>query len=578
MMRIIRRINMSTLTVRNVTSVEFEEQFKCCICLNIYTDPVSTPCGHNFCLDCIEGYWDSRGKSDCPLCKQTYRKRPELRINREFAEIIDFIKRSLLLRAAEEEGFESLVEPNQRWDKVPCDICHRNKSPSVSSCLVCQASYCELHLTPHLRVPALQRHRLTDPATFTSSHLCRNHNQPLTMFCKKDQMPVCVKCTAGSHKHHEVVPMEKESKRVKSHLRATKGKVQQMIQDRLGKMEEILSSIEISKKITEKEIQSSARVCALLISAIRKQEGALVQELKGRQGEAERTAKQTLHELEQEINELQTRGSELQHLELTQNPLHLLQGFPSLSSLPSTREWSEVVVHPDNCLGTVRRAVSALVDVCQELADQLSAEETDKMNQYAVDVTLDPETASAWLVLSPDGKKVSLSSQKKTSLPNNPERFDTCVCVLGKQSFTHGRSYWEVQVGDKTDWDLGVARESINRKGAITVRPDSGYWAICRRKGGSLSACTAPSITLQPQETPQKVGIFLDYEGGSVSFYNAETKTHIYTYSGCSFDEPLHPYFNPCVQDDGKNTTPLVVCPLERSTRVGLEIIIETDL
>ena len=76
-----------------MTSVEFEEQFRCCICLNIYTDPVSTPCGHNFCLDCIEGYWDTKGRSDCPLCKQTYRKRPELRINREFAEIIEFIKR-----------------------------------------------------------------------------------------------------------------------------------------------------------------------------------------------------------------------------------------------------------------------------------------------------------------------------------------------------------------------------------------------------------------------------------------------------------------------------------------------------
>ena len=74
------------------------------------------------------------------------------------------------------------------------------------------------------------------------------------------------------------------------------------------------------------------------------------------------------------------------------------------------------------------------------------------------------------------------------------------------------------------------------------------------------------------------MGIFLDYEGGSVSFYNAETKTHIYTYSGCSFDEPLHPYFNPCVQDDGKNTTPLVVCPLERRSRAGLDIVIETDL
>ena len=133
------------------------------------------------------------------------------------------------------------------------------------------------------------------------------------------------------------------------------------------------------------------------------------------------------------------------------------------------------------------------------------------------------------------------------------------------------------QVGDKTDWDLGVARESINRKGTITVRPDSGYWAICRRKGGSLSACAGPSITLHLQETPWKVGVFLDYEEGTVSFYDAEAKTHIYSYSGCTFAEPLYPYFNPCVHDNGKNTTPLVICPVAGSDREGQDIIIEAD-
>lgn len=119
------------------------------------------------------------------------------------------------------------------------------------------------------------------------------------------------------------------------------------------------------------------------------------------------------------------------------------------------------------------------------------------------------------------------------------------------------------QVKDKTEWDLGVAKESINRKGTITVRPDSGYWAICRRKGGSLIACISPSLILQMREIPQKVGIFLDYQEGSVSFYDAEAKTHIYTYSECNFTEPLYPYFNPCCHDNGKNTAPLVICPLE---------------
>lgn len=578
---------MTTQTVRNMASTPFEVQFRCCICLDTYTDPVSIPCGHNFCLDCIEGFWDTKDKSECPLCKETFRERPELRINRGFAEIVEFFKRSQLAMLNHEVNVGAAVQPGSnenssnpifQTEEIPCDVCQEVKSTSVKSCLVCQTSYCELHLSPHLKDPALQRHRLTDPATFPSSHLCRKHNKPLTMFCKQDQMPVCVKCVQRDHKHHEVVLME-ESKTIKTRARETRADIQHMIHTRLGKMEQIKKSVDQSKKITEREMESSIKVCSMLIKAIERQQAGLVGELQERQDEAERRAQELLDELEQEINELQTRSSELQHLELTRNPLHLLQSFTSLSKLPSTKEWSEVAVHSDNCMGTVRRAVSKLVDVCQEAADKLTAEEANKMNQYAVEVTLDPETASGWLVLSPDRKKVSLSSQKKkVSLPDNPQRFDSCVCVLGKQSFISGRRYWEVQVGDKTDWDLGVARESINRKGSITVRPDSGYWAICRRKGSSISACAGPSVTLNLQKIPQKVGIFLDYEEGSLSFYDAEAKTHIYTYSGFTFTEPLHPYFNPCVQDNGKNSAPLVICPVEGRIREEQSIIIEADV
>ncbi|XP_045921376.1 E3 ubiquitin-protein ligase TRIM39-like isoform X1 [Micropterus dolomieu] len=575
-----RTLDMTTQTARNTASVPSDVQFRCCICLDTYNNPVSIPCGHNFCLDCIEGFWDTKDKSECPLCKETFRKRPELRINHGFAEIIEIFKRSMMSTKTQQEDVDfAQYSPDQlvEAEEVPCNICHGDKSTSVKSCLVCQVSYCELHLTPHLREPALQRHRLTDPAIFPTSHLCRKHNKRLTMFCKKDQTPVCVRCTESHHKHHETVPMEKESESIKLHLNDTKDNIQQMIHNRLRKMDQIKNSVHLSRKITEREIQSSAEVCNLLMTTIKTQQAELVKELQERQKEAERRAVELLDELEQEIIKLQTRSSELQHLELIQHPLHLLQSFSSLSKLPTNKEWSEVAVHSDNCLGAVRRAVSTLVVVCQELGNKLSAEEAGRMDQYAFDVTLDPETASGWLVLSPDRKKVSVSRQR-ASLSDNPQRFDTCVCVLGKQSFTSGRRYWVVEVGDKTDWDLGVARKSINRKGTITVRPDSGYWAICRRKGGSLSACTRPSVTLQPQETPQKVGIFVDYEEGLVSFYDADAKTLIYTYSDCHFSEPLYPYFNPCVQDNGKNTTPLIICSLERRIGEGQVMTVESDV
>ncbi|XP_044039010.1 nuclear factor 7, ovary-like [Siniperca chuatsi] len=542
-----------------------EEQFWCSICLDIFNNPVSIPCGHNFCLGCIKRFWDTRHKSECPVCKEAFRKRPELRINVGLKDITEQFKRSLKGKPAYKPAPPKRLVPRQHSvSDVPCDICQGNKSTAVKSCLVCRESYCEIHLTPHLRDQMMTRHGLTDPATFTTSHICRNHNEFLEMFCNRDQTPVCMKCKEREHKHHEIVPMEKESIRIRTQMKKTEAEFQRMLQARIRKFEEIKVSVELSKVNKEREIQSSVQVATMMVSVIERNQALLIEEIEEKYKTAERTAEELLKVLRQEINELQSRCSELQYLEHTEDPLHLIQSFPSLGAPMSTRDWSEVRVHSDNYIGKVRRAFSKLVDVCHELEKKLSVEEVSKMNQYAADVTLDPVTAAGWLILSPDGKKVSLSSQqRKASPPDDPRRFDSCVSVLGKQRFTSGKHYWVVQVGDKTDWDLGVARESINRKGAITVRPDSGYWAICRRKGGSLSACAGPSVTLNLQETPQKVGIFLDYEEGLVSFYDTEAKTHIYTYSGCNFTEPLYPYLNPCLHDNGKNTAPLIICPVE---------------
>ncbi|XP_031160118.1 E3 ubiquitin-protein ligase TRIM39-like isoform X2 [Sander lucioperca] len=581
-MRTIRMLDMTTQIITNMAlDVPFKEQFKCCICLDIYTKPATIPCGHTFCLDCIDGFWDTKTKAECPLCKETFRKRPQLRINKGYIQIIDFYIRSQEENVDGVGSRKTSLIPLFEPEEIPCDICRGDKSQSVKSCLVCQASYCEPHLTPHLSDPALHRHQLTDPATLATSHLCRKHHEPLTMFCKKDQKPVCVQCTERKHKHHKTVPIEEKNKMVKIRLRETISSIQPMIHTRLRKVNVIKNSLALSKQITEREIESSAQICSMLISTIERQHSGLVEELEKRQQEAEMRAEELFQELEEELNDLQMRCSELQHLEHTRNPVHFIQSFPSLRQLPYTREWSEVAVHSDNCMGVVTRTVSKLGDICQELANKLSAEdlfaEADKLDQYALNVTLDPETASGWLVLSPDRKKVSISSKKNNSpLPDSPQRFDSCVCVLGKQSFASGRRYWVVEVGDKTDWDLGVARESINRKGVITVRPDNGYWAICRRKGSSLSACAGPSVTLHLKETPKKVGVFLDYEEGLVSFHDAEAKTHIYTYSGCDFTELLYPYFNPCVQEDGKNTAPLIICPVDGGVRERRDITIES--
>ncbi|XP_058875433.1 E3 ubiquitin-protein ligase TRIM39-like [Acipenser ruthenus] len=174
----------------------------------------------------------------------------------------------------------------------------------------------------------------------------------------------------------------------------------------------------------------------------------------------------------------------------------------------------------------------------------------------AADVTLDPDTAHPSLILSEDRKQVRLGGTRQT-LPDNPKRFDPVVSVLGWQGFTSGRHYWQVEVGEKTEWYLGVARESINRKGNITLTLKNGYWTVWLKDG----EYKAPDITLPLNVKPRKVGVYLDYEEGQVSFYNVETRSHIYTFTD-TFTEKLYPFLCPSTNKDGKNAAPLIILPV----------------
>ncbi|CAM5098032.1 unnamed protein product [Natator depressus] len=192
--------------------------------------------------------------------------------------------------------------------------------------------------------------------------------------------------------------------------------------------------------------------------------------------------------------------------------------------------------------------------------DKLQAELRWRSAQlYAVDVTLDPDTANPWLVLSEDQKRVRHGDTRQ-DLPDKPERFDTYPEVLGAEGFAGGRRYWEVGVGDKTRWTLGVCRESVSRKGESFLSPGKGYWVVWLGDGG-YEALTSPRTTLPVSAQPGRVGIFLDYEAGEVSFYNVTDGSHLFTFTD-TFSGTLRPYFNPGPNAGGTNAAPLIICPV----------------
>ncbi|XP_071395896.1 E3 ubiquitin-protein ligase TRIM21-like [Centroberyx affinis] len=465
------------------SSLLSEEQFLCPICLDVFTDPVAIPCGHNFCKNCITQHWDVSGQCQCPMCKKLFDRRPELHVNTFISEMAAQFRKSAQMKASS--------CPDQRCAKpgeVPSDICTGTKL---------------------------------------------------------------------------IVPLKEEYEEKKAELGKTESEIQHMIQERQLKIQKIKHSVELSKGDADREIADSVRVFTALMQSVERGQAELIETIEEKQKTTEKQAEGFIKELEQEISELMKRTAEVEQLSRTEDHLQLLQRFPSLNTPPHTKDWTEVSVHRSSYEGTVRRAVAQLEETLRKEMEKLLEAELKRVQQYAVDVTLDPDTANLYLIVSDDGKQVNCGDVKK-NLPDNQERI-YCPCVLGKQSFSSGRFYYEVQVKGKTDWDVGVARGSINRKQKITLNPKNGYWTIWLRNGNEYKALAGPGVLLSLKTKPQKVGVFVDYEEGLVSFYNVDAAALIYSFTGCTFTENLYPYFSPCLNDGGKNSAPMIISPVNHT-------------
>ncbi|XP_005813522.2 E3 ubiquitin-protein ligase TRIM21-like [Xiphophorus maculatus] len=339
---------------------------------------------------------------------------------------------------------------------------------------------------------------------------------------------------------------------IKDWMRKTDVEDQEMIQERQLKIQEIRESVKISKDAADREKAEGVQVFTALIESAERGLKELLKEIQDKQETTEKQAEDFIRDLEQEISELKKRSSEL----------NFHQSFSSLSLTndPPNKNWVEVRVHPPSYEGTVVRAVTQLAEKMGKMLDMR------RVQQFAVDVTLDPDTAHPKLILTDDRKQVKHGDDWK-KLPDNPERFSKCVFVLAEQSFSSGRFYFEVQVKGKTEWDLGVVRESVDRKGILAMSTKNGFWTLVLRNENQYSTGEKTSTLFDLHPGPQKVGVFVDYEEGLVSFYDVDAAALIYSFTGCCFKEKLYPFFSPYLNNGGRNSAPLIICPVSRAGR-----------
>uniref|UniRef100_A0A3Q4GWX8 RING-type domain-containing protein n=1 Tax=Neolamprologus brichardi TaxID=32507 RepID=A0A3Q4GWX8_NEOBR len=262
-------------------SLRSEDQFLCSICLDVFTNPVSIPCGHNFCKNCITQHCDMNVVCQCFMYKETFYTRPQLRVNTLLSEVVAQFKCEVQQKVSSSSSEQQAAKPGE----VPCDICTGTRLKALKSCLVCQESYCQTHLEPHLTKKGLKRHQLIDAVENLEGRMCKKHDKPLELFYPKN---------------HEFVPLREEYEGKKAELEKTEAEIQQMIQKRRLKIQQIKESVKMSKGAETKEKQAEGLI----------------------------------KDLEQEISELMKRRSEVEQLSCSEDHLHLLQSFSSLKAAP----------------------------------------------------------------------------------------------------------------------------------------------------------------------------------------------------------------------------------------------------
>ncbi|XP_072312826.1 zinc finger protein RFP-like [Eucyclogobius newberryi] len=531
-----------------------EDELLCPICLGVFVRPVSTPCGHNFCMSCLSSYWDSSAVCVCPVCKESYSQRPQLRVNTFISGL--------------SQSFSSLQPREEPQSGVLCEVCTIPQQKAVKSCVECLSSFCSTHLEPHLRVKGLRRHTLVPPEEGLQSRVCPEHQQLLHSFCTEEQVLLCPGCE-GAHSNHRTVSLERAHRELRSKLGSTEEKVTFLVQEKAQTASSIVESLAQQNTETRKVITQCEGVLQKLLSKVQMSHKGLVQKLEEMQIQADSEALAVTEELELKIIDLRGLKSKLQELKQTESPVLFLQNLPNMSLLQQSRVHSSQSFKEEELIEmreNLEICTARLQEFLQKLNREMSLISDEKwcvlrhLQRYAVDLKLDPETAHPNLLLTPDLKQVWFNTKGEQTPGSNTRRFLGSYNVVADRGFTSGRFYFEVFVGQKDEWLLGVIRVSVPRRSAIPYKPGCGVWALYFR-AGTFTTYSRRTVPVYKGKV-ERVGVFVDFEKGLISLFDLKTATLIHSFTHCDFNEKLYPLFGPCDDEFPSNLGAMIIVPV----------------
>ncbi|XP_030271011.1 tripartite motif-containing protein 16-like [Sparus aurata] len=540
-----------------------EENISCSICLDLLKDPVTTPCGHSYCKNCIKYHWDTEDERriySCPQCRKICTPRPVLVKNTMLAALVEELKKTGLQAAPADHCYAGPED-------VACDVCTGRKLRAVTSCLQCLVSFCEKHLQPHFESPAYEKHKLVEPSEKLQENICSRHNVVMHMFCRTDQQCICYLCPVEEHKGHDTVSAATERTERQRELEESRHNIQQRIQDREEDVKLLQQEVEAINGSADKAVEHSEKIFTQLIRLMEERRSDVKQQVRSQQETEVSRVKELQEKLEQEITELKRKDAELKKLSHTEDHNQFLHNYPSLSALTESTHSSSIKIRPLKYFEDVTAAVSELRDTLQDVLRQkqtnVSLTETEvdvslpqpepktraDFLRYSCEITLDPNTAHPWLLLSEGNRKATRVSRPQ-SYSSHPDRFTCWPQVLSPESLT-GRCYWEVKRrresgggggGGGGRVSVAVTYENISRAGKSQEcafgQNDKSWMLYCSTSRCNFNHNKVQTLVSGPLSS--RVGVYLDHSAGILSFYSVTDTMTLLHRVQTTFTQPLY--------------------------------------
>ncbi|KAI1886660.1 hypothetical protein AGOR_G00198090 [Albula goreensis] len=578
-----------------------ESQFRCPICLDILKDPVAIPCGHTYCMMCINGYWDQAdtGQYSCPQCRDTFSPRPVLRRNTVLAEVVEKLKLTELVNeSAPDRYFGGLGD-------VPCDFCPvDNKLKAVKSCLACLASYCEIHVAPHREVGTLRRHKLVSAIESLAERLCSQHRMGLEGGGCDTQVEWSGDCPLCESDQEDMRHVDTQRARKQVQLQECQRAVQGRIRAGERELSDFQQALDSLKCSASAVVGDSEALFSDLAQRLEKTRVEVRTRLEAQEKAVLGRVERELEELESEVAELRKRDEEIGQLLLMADNTHFLRGASLLCVPPACGRRPRAAEISTECFGATRRALSHLRARMEDLWREEVEKITRAVNQnvyqlpgtdglkgaekaatpipfplsplslqppdqrtresflrYACRLSLDPDTAHPTLLLFGDPQGIHCGEEPQP-YPLHPQRFDSVAQVLCREGQFGGASYWEVEWRGGGWVDIGVTYRGIGRKGEgkpCLLGRNENSWRLRCTHSGYAAWHDNRKITVAAAPCP-RIGVFLERHQGVLSFYSVSSAVTLLHTFHCPFSQPLYPAF----RLDLDST--LLICPSDPPT------------